>query len=179
MNKPFVLRVLAAVGALLVGLVVLLPAQADAAPRKLSCGSSENSSWCSYMTENLENSRRYGYRDSISNSRNYAITGTCEASTSKTFTWTLGSTLGTEVKAGIFGGVKAEINASVSKSTTTGYVTSAAFKVPAHDTVYCDRGTVNETLKGFTRLSYCGGGCGTEKKWWTFRAPTRARWWIY
>lgn len=179
MNKPLVLRALAAVGALLAGLVVLLPAEANAAPRKLNCGSNDNSSWCNYMTQNVENSRKYGYRDSISNSRNYAIKGKCEASTSKTFTWSVGSTLGAEIKAGIFGGVKAEINSSVSKSTTTGYVTSAEFKVPKHDTVYCDRGTVNETLKGFTRLSYCGGGCDTVKKWWTFKAPTRARWWIY
>ncbi|MBB6628895.1 hypothetical protein H5V45_16320 [Nocardioides sp. KIGAM211] len=179
MNTALVPRVLALVGALLLGLVVLLPGQADAAPRKLDCGSNDNSSWCSYMTQNLENSRVYGYRDSISNSRNYAITGTCEASTSKTFTYTVGSTLGTEIKAGIFGGVKAEINASVAKSTTTGYVTSAEFKVPAHDTVYCDRGTVNETIKGYTKLSYCGGGCGTKKKTWSFKAPTRARWWIY
>lgn len=179
MTKALFLRVLTVVGALLVGVTVLLPAQADAAPRKLNCGSNDNSSWCSYMTENLENSRSYGYRDSISNSRNYPITGKCEASTSKTFTWSVGSKLGTEIKAGIFGGVKVEINASVSRSTTTGYVTSAEFKVPKHDIVYCDRGTVNETIKGFTKLSYCGGGCHTTKKSWSFKAPTRARWWIY
>jgi hypothetical protein len=163
MNKPLVLRVLAAVGALLAGLVVLLPAEASAAPRKLSCGSNENSSWCNFMTQNVENSRKYGYRDSISNGRNYPIKGKCEASTSKTFSWSVGSTLGAEIKAGIFGGVKTEINS----------------KVPKKDTVYCDRGTVNETIKGFTRLSYCGGGCDTVKKRWTFKAPTRARWWIY
>lgn len=173
-------RALALVGALIVSFVmVMVPSQANAAPRKLDCGSNQNSSWCSYMTANLENYRTYGYRDSISNGRNYAINGTCEASTSKTFSWSVGSTLGTEVKAGIFGGVKVEINASVSKSTTTGYVTSAQFKVPAHDTVYCDRGTVNETIKGFTKLNYCGAGCGTTKKYWKFKAPTRARWWIY
>ncbi len=175
-----VLRTVACVGALMATtLVVLVPSQANAAPRKLSCGSNQNSSWCNYMTANLENYRSYGWRDSISNGRNYAIKGSCEAATSKTFSWSVGSTLGTEVKAGIFGGVKAEINASVSRSTTTGYVTSAEFKIPAHDTVYCDRGTVNETIKGFTRLSYCGGGCGTVKKYWKFKAPTRARWWIY
>ena len=160
-------------------LVVLVPSTAEAAPRRLDCGSTDYTHWCSYMTSNTENYRTYGYRDSISNSRNYAIKGTCEASTSKTFSYSVGATLGSEIKAGIFGGVKAEINSSISKSTTTGYVTTAEFKVPANDTVYCDRGTVNETIKGFTKLSHCGGECSTDKKYWKFKAPTRARWWIY
>lgn len=180
MNTYRALRAAATAATLLASLlVVLLPAQADASPRKLSCGSNDNSQWCNYMTANLENYRSYGWRDSISNARNYAIEGSCEAQESKTFTYSVGSTLSTEIKAGIFGGVKAEINASIAKSTTTGYVTSATFKIPAHDTVYCDRGTVQETIKGFTKINYFSGGGGTIKKYWKFKAPTRARWWIY
>lgn len=159
--------------------IVMVPPAAHAAPNKIDCGRNTNSSWCSYVTRNIADSRTIGYRDSISNNRGYAIQGSCEANTSKSSTYTLGTTVGTEVKAGIFGGVKAEINASVAKSMTTGYVTSATFKVPANSTVYCDRGIVNERLKGYTKLHYCGGGCNTVTKEWTFKAPARLRWWIY
>ncbi|WP_148614108.1 hypothetical protein [Nocardioides rubriscoriae] len=131
------------------------------------------------MTRNLVNNKTIGYRDSITNNRSYAIHGSCEANTSKTSTYTLSTTLGTEIKAGIFGGVKAEVNAGVEKSMTTGYVTSASFKIPADETVYCDRGIVNERLEGYTKLSYCGGGCSTTTKKWSFQAPARLRWWIY
>lgn len=156
-----------------------MPTQANAAPNKIDCGQTNSSSWCSYVTQNIVDNKTIGYRDSITNNRNYGISGHCEASTSRTSTYTLGSTIGTEIKAGIFGGVKAEINASVEKSMTSGFVTSATFRIPANSTVYCDRGIVNERLKGYTKLHYCGGGCHTTTKYWTFQAPERLRWWIY
>jgi hypothetical protein len=178
-HRAMTRRFLGALLALTTTMLVLVPAEAQAALNKIDCGQTDNSSWCSYVTQNIENSRTIGYRDSIYNGRNYRISGHCEANTSKTSTYSLGSTLGTEIKAGIFGGVKAEINSNVAKSMTTGYVTSATFKIPAHSTVYCDRGIVNERLKGYTKLNYCGGGCSTEKKSWTFKAPARLRWWVY
>lgn len=172
--------------ALLVGLVAALAivvvapsAPASAAANKIDCGQNNNSSWCSYITRNIVDGKTIGYRDSITNNRGYAITGHCEASTSKTSTYSLGTTLGTEIKAGIFGGVKAEVNANIEKSMSSGYVTSANFRIPANSTVYCDRGIVNERLQGYTKLNYCGGGCGTKTTKWTFTAPERLRWWIY
>lgn len=162
-----------------VATLVLVPTAAHAAPNKIDCGQNDNSSWCSYVTQNIQDSRTIGYRDSIQNQRRYAIEGSCEATSTKTSTYTLGTTLGTEIKAGIFGGVKAEINASVARSMSSGFATSAKFKIPANSTVYCDRGIVNERLKGYTKRHYCGGGCHTETKYWTFKAPARLRWWIY
>lgn len=159
--------------------VLLAPPTASAAPNKIDCGQTRSSSWCSYVTQNIVDSKTIGYRDSISNGRNYAIEGHCEASTQKTSSYSIGSTLGTEIKAGIFGGVKAEINSNIEKSMTSGYVTSATFKIPKNSTVYCDRGIVNERLKGYTKLHACGGGCSTTTKNWTFQAPARLRWWIY
>ncbi|MFS3128271.1 hypothetical protein ACLM5J_07675 [Nocardioides sp. Bht2] len=159
--------------------VLFAPPMASAAPNKIDCGQTRSSSWCSYVTQNIEDSKTIGYRDSISNGRRYAISGHCEASTQKTSSYSIGSTLGTEIKAGIFGGVKAEINSNIEKSMTSGYVTSATFKIPANSTVYCDRGIVNERLKGYTKLHACGGGCSTTTKNWTFQAPARLRWWIY
>lgn len=174
------IRLLALIATVVLAATILAPAApAQAATRKLDCGRTNNSSWCSYMTANIEDSKTIGYRDSISNSRRYAIEGHCEASTQKTSSWSVGTTLGTEIKAGIFGGVKAEVNASVEKSMTSGFVTSSTFKIPARDTVYCDRGIVNERIQGYTKLSYCGGGCSTTRKNWTFMAPARLRWWIY
>ena len=174
-------RIGALLGTAAVALVMLaaVPAPATAAPNKIDCGETQSSSWCSYITKNIVDSKTIGYRDSITNNRSYAIEGRCEANTSKSSTYTLGASLSSEIKAGIFGGVKAEINSSVAKSMTTGYVTSAAFRIPANSTVYCDRGIVNERLKGYTKLSYCGGGCSTTTKNWTFKAPARLRWWIY
>ncbi len=155
------------------------PVTAKAAANKIDCGESQSSSWCSYITKNIVDNKTIGYRDSITNNRRYAIEGRCEATTTKTSTYTLGASISTEIKAGIFGGVKAEINASVAKSMSTGYSTSATFRIPANSTVYCDRGIVNERLQGYTRLHYCGGGCHSTTKRWTFKAPERLRWWIY
>ena len=152
---------------------------AHAAPRLLDCFQTNNSRSCSYMTQNIVDNKTVGYRDSITNSRSYAIEGSCEASTQKTSSYSIGSSLGTEIKAGIFGGVKAEVNSNIEKSMSSGFATSAKFKIPSRDTVYCDRGIVNERIKGYTKTDYFGGGAGTIKKNWTFQAPARLRWWIY
>lgn len=80
------------------------------------------------------------------------------------------------MKAGIFGGLETTLSADISKQMSTGYVTSATFKVPANDTVYCDRGIVNERVSMLRTRKWNGGG---DRKVYTAKAPSRARWWIF
>lgn len=165
---------------LVVPLLALTTVPAEAGPIWKQCRTRTNMHYCSYITKNIENRRLIGYRDSVWNGRKYAIRATCQASTSKTSRHSVGAKLSTEIKAGIFGGIQAEVNSSVEKSMTTGYVTSASFRVPARDTVYCDRGIVNELVKGRTRVTHFSASGSTSKTtYWTAKAPARARWWIY
>ena len=150
---------------------------ASASPLWSECGKLRYArNYCSSITSNSVNSRVIAYRDSIQNLRSRAISASCSASQSKTVKWSVGASLETEIKTGIFGGIKGEINASVERETTTGYVTSATFGVPAHDTVHCDRGVVKEVVRGSTRIM---DGPHVTSQGWTAFAPEAARWWIY
>ncbi len=132
--------------------------------------------YCSSITSNSANSRVIAYRDSIQNLTRTSISASCSADQSKTVRWGVGASLETTIKAGIFGGIKGEINASVGRETTTGYTASATFKVPRNETVHCDRGVVKEIVRGSTRIM---DGPHVTTQSWTASAPEAARWWIY
>jgi len=162
------------------GTVVVDPAAEPAdARRLLDCGRTESSRWCSYMTRNIENGKQANFRSSVRNTTGQRITGECDASQSTTSDWSVGGSVSGEIKAGIFGGVQTEVNGSISRSKTAAVGVRVSFPVPPRSTRYCDWGIVNERIKGFTRLSYCGGGCQTVRRSWSFKAPARTRWWVY
>jgi hypothetical protein len=163
----------------LASLVVVVAPTESASADWSRCWSYTNSTECHTILERLETSRTYGFRDGISNSKGYTIYGHCEATSSKTSSYSLGVSATTTVKAAIFGGFDATVSADISKAISSGYVTSANFKIPAHDTVYCDRGVRNERVRVVRKLSYCGGGCSTTRTYYVAKAPSRAMWWIY
>ena len=169
---------LALLGLLVVAAALVLPAE-SASANWSRCWNYTNSTECHTILERIETSRTYGFRDGISNSKGYAIYGACEATSSKTSNYSLGVSASTEVKAAIFGGIDVTVSADISKSIASGYVTSAKFKIPAHDTVYCDRGVRNERVRVVKKFSYCGGGCSTTRTYYVAKAPSRAMWWIY
>ncbi|HSX68314.1 hypothetical protein [Nocardioides sp.] len=174
-----IFRVLIAAGVVASGLAVASPA--EAAPLWSSCfNTSSGNRVCNVITSNTENSRAIAWRDSVQNLTRSTISATCQAETSKTFTWGLSVSMTAEMKAPIFGGIQTTVNPSVQRSTTTGYVTSATFSVPAGATRHCDRGTVRERVKGYTKVGYYSAGSGGwNYTYWSAQAPTSARWWIY
>jgi hypothetical protein len=153
--------------------------QATTASAATSCTTATHYQACATVDSRQPRSFDIGYRDTVINSLNYAITADCQASTAKTIKF--GVTAGTkaEVKVAIFGSMEVSLSANIEKSLTTGYVTTAKFAVKAHGTVYCDRGVYREIVKGHSTLSYYGGGAGTIKQYWTAGAPSRAAWHVY
>lgn len=115
-----------------------------------------------------------GYRDSLINRTGRTASLTCEATTSKKFTYGASVTVSGEIKAGIFASIKASATVSVSKEMTSGFATKAGISVPAHSKVLCDRVVYIERFKVRKCLEYYGqsGSCSTL----TFRAPSRRGW---
>lgn len=121
-----------------------------------------------------------GYQDGVHNRKNYAINATCTATSQTTQKFSVSSSVEAEA-GGIFLTIKASISASISKEMSTGFSTSADFKVPAHSYVYCDRGILNERVAGHTVTRVCEHQqqCTKTRRNWTAKAPSRRLWEIY
>lgn len=172
-------RITAAGAGLCLAVAGLAVTQAPTASAATSCRSGTHWQACSTITARIPISFVAGYRDSVRNLKSYAITGNCQASTSKTVTFGVSVGVKAEVKAAIFASMEASLTQNIEQSMSTGYVTSATFTVKAKSTVYCDRGIYNENVKGNSTYSYYGGGAGTTRQSWTAHAPSRAQWLIY
>lgn len=161
-------------------IVIALPLGAGASQAATKCSSSYSSKTCATTTSRAGSTFVAGYRDSVINQKSYAINGTCQASTSKTVGHSVSTSVTASVKGLIFASMDATLSANIDKSMSTGYVTSASFKVPARSTVKCDRGIYTEKANGYTTHSwYSAGKGGSTKSYWTSTAPSRAAWVIY
>lgn len=167
--------------ALMMTLVASLMAPAaDARTRR--CRTSDQQQVC-HTVWYVRESRRITFRDSVHNGRNVPLDFTCSASRTGTQTFgahiTSGASMSGEVRAGIFGGVKAEVKvetgASVSRSMTTTHGSSVTFEVGPGGTVNCDHGIVRRNVRGRTVRHYYAN---TQRWEWTGKAPQRERWWI-
>lgn len=165
---------------LLAAVAIALPLGAGAGQAATKCATGYSSKTCATTTSRAGSTFVVGYRDSIINGKSYAINGTCQASVSKTVSHSVSTSVTASVKGLIFASMDATLSANIDKSMTTGYVTSAAFKVPAKSTVKCDRGIYTEKANGYTTLTwYSAGKGGSTKTNWSSTAPSRAAWHIY
>jgi hypothetical protein len=162
--------------------VVAGPAEA-----KTGCVKTKKSGDTQYykcVTSIKTSSRKFtiGYKDSVRNGTGSSIEGNCTSSQSKTVTRSISSSV--EAEAGfIFGKASVKVEGSFQKSVSSGYSTSATFKVPARTTRYCDRGVVSYKVTGHFLRMYCSIKHGTchvyGDKNFSGRAPTRAQWDIH
>lgn len=124
-----------------------------------------------------------GYRDSVRNDLSSSITGACTASTSTTVTYTLSVSASAEASAWIFAKASASVSGGLARSTTSGYSTSATFKVPARSTVSCQRGVVTQNFRSLrsTKVQYLNSKgkvirVTTSSAPVTGKAPATAQW---
>jgi hypothetical protein len=163
------------------GLTTLQAPAASAQTTALStrCTTAQHYQACSTVDARIPVSFQVGYRDSIRNDLDNTATGKCESNTSKTVKFGVTAGIKVEMKAAIFASMEASLSANIETSMVTGYVTSATFTIKPHKTIYCDRGIVQENVKGRSVLHWYGGGAGTIRQTYVAHAPSRAQWRIY
>lgn len=154
------------------GILVATPSASAAT----SCKTGYNYKACATIDYLKPSSFIVGYRDSVYNGKSYTISGSCTSNTSVSVTHKVSTSVKAEVKAAIFASFEASFSFDISKSMTSGFSTSASFKVPPKSTVYCTRGVLNRRAYGHSTLSYYSGGAGTIKQTWTTGAPSVRQW---
>lgn len=171
--------VLLAIAAVLVSIAVVLPASADAASRTRCHTTSKGGTTtrvCVTITRIYARQFKAVYRDGLINHTSHAATLSCTATVSKTTSFSVSTSV--KAEAGfIFGSVSAEVSGGVSHSVTSGYSTSVSISVPAHKTLYCDRGIYTYRFAGQVSRSTCVNiNCTSSVKNFSGLAPQRAAW---
>lgn len=178
--RLFALHSLAVAGLIGAGLVTgSPPASADTRCFTTS-GAHADTRTCHTVDKRFNRVFVAGYQDGVNNRKGYPIQATCTATTQTKQSYSVSSSVEAEA-GGIFLTIKASISASISKEMTSGFSTSATFKVPPHSYVYCDRGILNERVAGHSVRTVCEHqqGCTKSRKSWEAKAPSRRLWKIF
>ena len=173
-----VLAVVPAVVSLIFSVVALVgPTSAQAASncRTTSSGGTTKTV-CVHITKIYARNFQAVYSDGLINHTNRTASLSCTATTSKTTQFSVSATV--KYEAGfIFGKVSAEVTGGVQHSVTSGYSTSAEVSVPAHKTLFCDRGIYTYRFAGQVSRATCVNvNCTSSVTNFSGLAPQRAVW---
>lgn len=115
---------------------------ADAARGPIRCEQRGRSIRCYQLVSAAGSAWIEAYRDSVRNvNMDGPVTGTCEASVSRTVSATNSVSVSAATKAWVIAELEATYQRDLSESVTTGYVTSMGFRVPKGYIANCHRGT--------------------------------------
>ncbi|MFI8422277.1 hypothetical protein [Streptomyces sp. NPDC085479] len=130
------------------------------------------------ISSNTANTLDVKYRTSVTNDNDVTQNFKFISKKSGTTTYGLSITVSTELKAGIFGKIAAEINGTVEKSKTAETGEEVWGTVKPHSTIKGDYGNWKENVSGWTAYQYsnCSYGSKTYFNAW---APYRTNWRIY
>lgn len=130
------------------------------------------------ISSNTANTLDVKYRTSVTNgtgsTQNFKFTSKSGGAT----TYGLSITVSTELKAGIFGKISAEVNPSVEKSMTAEIGEEVSGTVNAYSTLKGDFGNWKENVSGWTAYQYSNCSYGT-KTYYNAWAPYRTNWKVY
>ncbi|MCX4764619.1 hypothetical protein OG562_27365 [Streptomyces sp. NBC_01275] len=128
-----------------------------------------------HITKNVKNTMSVKYSTYVTNNKSYAIDYNFSSQKSGTTTIGASVTISAEYKVLWLGKIKADINASASKSWTSSLNVGTSGQVKAHSTVTGDYGIMKENIQGYTAT--LNGDCSvTNKKNMTVWAPYREGW---
>lgn len=168
--------ILTRLGAFLVTLGVassLLVVVAQPASAATKCESWQNFKKCVTIGSAKPSKFIVGYKDSITNTKNYAISGSCTATTSKTVKFSVSSSVSSSADL-VFATFDLTVSYNIEKSMSSGYSTSASFRIYPHDTVYCTRGVLKRYRAG--KIVYTRWGGAKDTVWFTTGAPSVRNW---